>query len=256
MQFKHLLTVSLFSSLIAGAHAANPVLTSAYNPTFTSASGLGTTILTDSFININSAAHPGYPGISGSQVWPASIGADSPSGSLAFFQKQAGFDTETTDFLGGASGGGIYSFFSNTHLEISVGAALAQVSSVRLELSIALGGTGQDVIAAPTLTLNTTSGSFTLTPTTSGLLGATPVNVFGSDTNINLEGYTWDVSSFTGTINSFKVDWQVDQHSISYGGQISQGAATTVPEPSSSMLFAMSATAGVLHSRRRARRVN
>lgn len=255
MQFKHLLTVSLFSALVAGAHAAAP-LTSAYNPTFTSASSLGNTVLTDSFTNINKDAHPTYPGISGSQAWPASIGADSPSGSQAFFLKQPGFESDTTDFLGGTSGGGIYSFFSNTHLEISVGVALANVSNIRLELSIAQGGTGLDVIAQPTLTLNTTSGSFTLIPTTSSLLGATAANVFGSDTNINLEGYTWDVSSFTGTINSFKVDWQVDQHSISYGGQIAQGAVTTVPEPSSSLLFATCATAGVLHLRRRVRRVN
>ncbi|MEI9898747.1 MAG: hypothetical protein WDN28_34040 [Chthoniobacter sp.] len=151
----------------ASTYADNPPIATPYIPTFQNVSGLGTTVVSDTWTNLSNTNHPGYPGISGSQAWPASLGPDTASGRLALLQKTPGFETDTTDFLPAASGGGIYSFFSNTHFEITSGVPLADANAIQLQVSMAEGATPADIVGGPTLTLTTTAGVFSLAPTSS-----------------------------------------------------------------------------------------
>src|SRR5262249_23290337 len=153
----------------------------------------------DYWTYLSSTNHPGYPALMGSQLWPSPIGPDNNAVDLAVLQKQAGADDDTSDFLPASAGGGIYAFFSNTRYEIAVANPLA-LSTIRLELSIGTGATGNDVIDAPSLTLNTLHhGIVNLAATSSNLESVAPVSIpaFGNQpTNINLESYTFDVSSY------------------------------------------------------------
>ena len=249
------LAVALLGIFDAVAYATNPSVPTPYISTFTDASGLGAVVTTDQWTNLSNTNHPGYPGISPA-AWPAPIGSDSVSSRLAVLQKAAAGAGDTTDFLAASSGGGIYAFMSNTHFEISVGVPQAGVTSIRLELSMSPGATGVDNFGTPSLILSTSSGLVTLSPISSALVGQTPVNIPGfGDTNIDLQSFTWDVSSFTGTINSFVVDWQVDQHSITYGAQVAEGAAA-VPEPSASLLLSLVGAVGAMRMRCRIRRLS
>lgn len=249
------LAIAFLGMLDGVTYATNPSVPTPYISTFTDASGLGAIVTTDEWTNLSSTNHPGYPGI-GAAAWPAPIGSDTLSSRLAVLQKAAAGAADTTDFLAASSGGGIYAFMSNTHFEISVGVPQTGVTSIRLELSMSPGATGLDNFGTPSLILSTSSGLVTLSPISSALVGQTPVNIPGfGDTNIDLQSFTWDVSSFAGDINSFVIDWQVDQHSITYGAQVAEGAAA-VPEPSAALLLSLAGAVGVVRMRCRVRRLS
>jgi hypothetical protein len=249
---------SIFAAAIclvaANARADNPPIATPYIPTFQDTSTLGSNVVTDTWTNFSSTNDPGYPGISGSQTWPAPLGPDTASGRRSFFQKTPGFDSDYSDFLDASEGGGIYSFFSNTHFEITSGFPVSDAHTIQLQVSMAEGATPADIVDRPILTLSTTNGTFTLAPTSSSLLEQTPVTItaFGdTQTTIDLEGYDWDVSAYSGTINDVTIDWQVDMHSITYGVQLAQA----VPEPSSVMLVALAGALPLLRMRSRIRRL-
>lgn len=234
---------------------ADPIATP-YLPTFRDVGGLGNTVVTDAWTNLSIENDPGYPGISGSQVWTVPIAPDSASERQSFFRKGPNATTDTTDFMSQSAGGGIYSFFSNTHFEITSGLALPGLDTLQLQISMAEGATGVDVFAGPTLTLFTTAGTFTLAPTNSSLLSSLDVTIpaFGdTPTTINLEAYQWNLAAYAGTITSVQVDWQVDTHSITYGAQLAQ-ATQAVPEPGSTLLMALGCSIAVLRFRSRMRR--
>jgi len=213
-------------------------------------------VATDAWTNLSLENHPGYPGISGSQVWTAPIAQDSASERQSFFQKGPNSTADTTDFLPQSAGGGIYSFFSNTHFEITSSVALPGLDTLQLQISMAEGATGVDVFTGPTLTLFTNGGTFTLAPTSSSLLGAVEVTIpaFGDNpTTINLEAYRWNLAAYAGTITGVQVDWQVDMHSITYGAQLAQ-ATQAVPEPGNTLLTAFGCSIAVLRFRSRMRR--
>jgi hypothetical protein len=226
------------AGLTAGtARADNPPIATPYLPVFHDTSTLGPVVSTDDFTNLSLTNHPTYPTLANnSQAWPAPIASDVASSRQTFFQKTPGFEQDYTDFTDAGGGGGIYSFFSNTHFEITSGLAAAGITAFELQISTSEGSDDVDITVPPTLTLFTTSGQVSLAPTSSSLLSQTPVTIasFGNaQVNIDLEGYEWDVSAYTGTITGATFDWQVDTHSITYGAELAQA----VPEPSSALLL-------------------
>src|ERR1700744_1951165 len=107
---KHLILLGLVAALLPATLSAQTFV-----PTFQDTSNLGTSVSVDTFSNISSDRYPTYPGISGSPTWPAPINSNGASSRQTVFQKTPGFEGDDSDFLSSSLGGGIYSFFSNTH---------------------------------------------------------------------------------------------------------------------------------------------
>lgn len=242
--------LSLAAAVTAStAQADPPLLPTPYVPVFQDTSTLGSQVFTDDFTNLTLDNHPTYPTLeSQSQAWPSPIMPDAASARQTVFQKAPGFEEDYSDFTGASGGGGIYAFFSNTHFEITTGMPVAGVATFELQLSMSEGSDDWAVLPGVTLTLFTTNGPFTLSPTASALLSQTAYTDAGfgnTVVNVDLQGYTWDVSAYQGTITGATIDWQADQHSIIFGAELAQA----VPEPSSALLL-LAGGASILFGRR------
>ena len=243
-------TASTAALILLGASCAlraqSPVI-----PNFQSAASLGNTVVIDTWTNLSKDAHPTYPGISGSQIWPSSLASDVASSRQALFRKQTGADADTTDFLSvNPFGGGIYSSDSTTRFEITSG-VLANLETLQLQISL------EGSISGVTLTLTTTTGTITgLLPDSSTLLDETMLNIPGFGVNpVDLNAYQWDLSAYAGTITNVSVDWSVSAHSITYGEQLAQASQSTVPEPGSTLLLTLGGSLATLRFRTRIRRI-
>ena len=159
--------------------------------------------------------------------------------------------SETTDFVGG----GIYTFFSATHFEITSSGPLSDLESLTLQLSFAqgltgaFGGTPTDYFAVPSLKLTLDDDSTVTLPFTFSLLessGSVYVPAINGNDVVNQWGYQWDLSSVSGSIVGYSIDFQMPYHGVVLGADIVESDAiqTTsvleaVPEPSTWALLAL-----------------
>lgn len=169
-----------------------------------------------------------------------------PNGGTAgiLFSGNPSFGSDTTDFISATNGGGIYSFFSQTHFQISSNVPLSNMETLVVQLSIAeglsgmFGGSAVALAAAPTLTLVTSTGTFTsIAPSYSLLASQFAALVNGSNTNVDLFNYQWDLSGISGAVQSYTVQWQAPFHGEIFGQDVTESSAVhsnnvLVPEPS------------------------
>lgn len=217
------------------------------------------------------------PGVSGTAgQWagtttPTNQGIVSNGGSLAdrFYVPLTPAGTalnpsETTDFVGG----GIYSFFSSTHLAISSTAPLAEMGSFVLQLSIAagtssgFGGAAVDLLSGPTLNLTLADNSTVALGATYSLLeSSSPYTVpgIGISTTLDTLGYQWDLSSILQPIASYSIDFQLGFHAIAFGADTTASTSdlnasilTPIPEPGTAV-FGIALIGGLLVRRGRTR---
>jgi len=194
-------------------------------------------------------ASPSVAGKAGQ--WPQGI-APNGSGAGYIFSGNASFPDDYTDFFDGS---GIYTFFSETHFQVSSSAPLAGVESLVFQMSIAaglsgaMGGSPLTFAAVPTLTL-TLSDSSTVSVGAADyslLQAATPTYIpaFGINTVLESYGFQWDLSEY-GDIASYTLNWQVAYHSITYGLDTtestqshSESVLQAIPEPSTWLLLGL-----------------
>ena len=169
-----------------------------------------------------------------------------PNGGAAgiLFSGDSSFGSDTTDFISAVNGGGIYSFFSQTRFQISSNVPLSDMESLVVQLSIAeglsgmFGGSAVALAAAPTLTLVTSTGTVSnIAPSYLLLATQFAAVVNGSNTNVDLFNYQWDLSSVTGTVQSYTINWQAPYHGEIFGQEVTESSAVhtnnvLVPEPS------------------------
>ncbi|MEO8205821.1 MAG: PEP-CTERM sorting domain-containing protein [Chthoniobacterales bacterium] len=162
------------------------------------------------------------------------------SGSL-LFSGVSGFGSDTTDFLPSGSGGGIYSFFSNTHYQIASTSVLPNLETLIFQISIAEGTSGSALFAGPTLTVFTGPSSQNLSANYQALTGQASVVIFGMPSNLDRLAYQWDLSGIADPITGFSIAWQTDLHDIVYGMDVTQGDqfVQAVPEPSTWLLLGL-----------------
>lgn len=240
------------------------------------ASSLGGTTLhhTWSGFTLPPGVSPGVAGTAGQWAGtstPTNLGFASNGGSAAdqFYVPltpggTAQFSAETTDFVGG----GICTFFSPTHFQLSSTAPLASTETFVLQLSVAAGtptpsgGAPTNFLSAPTLKLTladtsvvTLGADFSLVQST----GPYTVPVLGFNTTLSTIGYQWDLSSVTQPITSYTIDYQVAYHGMIFGADSvastevhSESVLTAVPEPSTAVFGAL-AVGGLLVRRQRRR---
>ncbi len=246
-----LLAASVLALSTSGLRAAT------FIPTFTGQGGIAPNTVSDQWTAFDRTNHPDYPATtSGSQVWPAALGPDTVYNTVTptnprgvTFQKLDLNSSETTDFLGATDGGGIYNFFSTTNYKIDSTNPVDGLSALNLESSIA-----GAFLVNPTLTLHTTLGDVSnLSASVAGgtLLSQTPVTLFGMPTNYDLRSFTWDLSGISGEITGFEINWQMTQHAVTAGFQLTQGTAEAVPEPSTWALMGFAGVGFVLLAKRR-----
>lgn len=179
--------------------------------------------------------------------WPAGLAPN--SGAPGYnFSGSPSFPSETTDFVGG----GIYTFFSATHFQLTSSTPLTGMESFVFQISIAaglsgpFGGTPLSFAALPSLTLTLADNSvINVGAATFSLLQASApatVPVVGT-TTLESYGFQWDLSSY-GDIASYTLNWQVAYHSITYGLDVtessqphSENVLQTIPEPSTWLLL-------------------
>jgi hypothetical protein len=162
------------------------------------------------------------------------------------FSGNPGFPADNTDFLSTSEYGGIYAFFTQTHFQISSTVPLNHLESLTLQIFMAEGltgaegGTAQALAMAPTITLTTTAGTFTLNPTYTSPGTPVPATIFGMATSLDPLDYQWDLSGVAGTPESYTLNWQTSYHSVTYGEDVTESSAVNqsdilvqaVPEPS------------------------
>ncbi|MEO6054241.1 MAG: PEP-CTERM sorting domain-containing protein [Chthoniobacterales bacterium] len=176
------------------------------------------------------------------------------SGSL-LFSGVTGFESDTTDFLASGSGGGIYSFSSNTHYQIASTSVLPNLETLIFQLSIAEGTPGSALFAGPTLTVFAGLSSQNLSANYQALTAQTSVVIFGMPSKLDSLAYQWDLSGIADPITGFSIAWQTDQHDIVYGMDVTQGDrfVQAVPEPSTWMLLGLGFAVVLWKSNRRLR---
>ncbi len=165
------------------------------------------------------------------------------------FSGDAANPYDYTDFAATANGGGIYAFFTQTHFEISSSTPLQGLQSLTLQiylaegLTSATGGTARALANAPLLLLTTSTGTYTVAPTYSSTSLHDSAFVNGSNSYLDLLNYEWDLSSVSGTPESYVLAWQTSYHSITFGEDLTESTATNttsvlaqaVPEPSTAV---------------------
>lgn len=218
---------------------------------------------------------PGVAGAAGQWAGtstPTNLGFASNGGSTAdqFYVPlapggTAQYSTETTDFVGG----GIYTFFSSTHFQLSSTAPLASTETFVLQLSVAAGtptpsgGAPTNFLSAPVLKLTladtstvTLAANFSLVENS----GPYTVPVLGFNTTLSTIGYQWDLSSVTQPITSYTVDYQLAYHGMIFGADSvassevhSESVLTAIPEPGTALFGAL--LVGMAFARRQRRQV-
>jgi hypothetical protein len=195
--------------------------------------------------------------------WLSGLAPNGGAGGI-LFSGNGSFGSDTTDFISAVNGGGIYSFFSQTHFQISSSVPLSNMESLVVQLSIAeglsgaFGGSAVALAAAPTLTLVTSTGTVSnIAPSYSLLATQYAAVVNGSNTNVDLFNYQWDLSGITGTAQSYTINWQAPYHGEIFGQDVTESSAVhssnvLVPEPSAGI--AALGGMGMLVASRRVRR--
>jgi hypothetical protein len=177
--------------------------------------------------------------------WPQGIAPNSGAPGI-IFSGNPSFPGDNTDFLATSEYGGIYTFFTQTHFQINSTVPLTNLESLTMQIYMAEGitgaegGTPQALATAPTMTLTTTAGTFTLNPTYSSPVTPVSVTIFGMATYVDPLDYQWDLSGVVGTPESYTLNWQTAYHSVTYGEDVTESSAVNpsdilvqaVPEPS------------------------
>jgi len=214
--------------------------------------------------DVNAAAggqgEPGaFPGFSnGGELWPEPIESvltqgtssttdDDPTGD-AVFDKVSG--------NGYPAGSSIYGmpFPPAGTFSVSDTTPVSNLEQVIFQVEVGSGSAGW-LAADPTLTVN---GSTSVSLFDSGTVSSVfdPNGSFGSVT-VNTFAYQWDLSTITGPINSFDVQYTLDGTSAQiYAMQLDQGdtfAAQAVPEPGAFAAVAGILALGLVALRRRSR---
>ncbi len=202
-------------------------------------------------------------GVSGTAgQWLQGI-APSNAATNIVYSGNSSFPTDTTDFLASSSGGGIYSFFSRTNFQVSNSSVAGALESLIFQVSMANGADSFANIASggPTLTITTALGTQILSATYAAALGSTPAVVFGMPTNVSLLAYQWDLSSIGSPILNYSIDWQVAQHSVSYGADVTESSSivhenvlSSVPESAPGLFSLAGGLLGSMVFRNRGRR--
>lgn len=241
--------ILVIATLFVGGHrSAQGQVVSSFN---NYSSALGGTTADYQWSTFTSETRPAGVGASMAGTagqWAGGIAPNNdPSSTTDRFSGTPGYGTETTNFLGASSGGGIYSFMSQTHFSLTSTSPVSTLESLVVQIHMAKGSdpaaVNNEFVSAPLLTLTTTLGTQTLATDFSLLLNTSSTIIFGNPTDIDLLGYQWDLSGISGTITGYSVDWQVAAHSITYGAATTESTAThtssvlAVPEPSTYVML-------------------
>jgi hypothetical protein len=199
------------------------------------------------------------PGVSASingtaSQWTAGLAPTNASSSYRY-SGNPGFGSDTTDFLATSDGGGIYSFFSQTHFQLASTAPVSGLKSLTFQIYMAEGltgptsGTSVALVGNPSLLLNLQGGGTATLAATYSLVSSSEsvfIPAIGLNTNLDLLSYQWDISSVSGVITGYNLTWQTSFHSIHYGLDVTESNTThannllqTVPEPSTYALIAL-----------------
>lgn len=220
------------------ATAGTYVSEGVYGNPFSAVSGA---VATSIWSDVSDSVHTGFPGWPGSSSWGATISPNSATGTSTDIELERIAGTGHWFWVGGPYPADDTIYFGGFASSRNVGGTLAaeEVAPIsnltEVIFQIQLGeADGEDFSssAAPTLTYTTSSGTFTATltsgdatnPDDSFINGTYSNGEYDVDETVTLNEYefTWDLSTVSETILSFKVEWNQAMHSQLYGFQVDQ----------------------------------